>query len=83
MQKPEDNLFTEMEHKTIRRLLDSISAREARILRLRYGLDDDRPMTLAQIGRKVRLTRERVRQIEREATKRLHAIIMNRHRGEV
>jgi len=81
--KPDANLFTENERATIRRLLDSINEREARILRLRYGLDDDRPMTLAQIGRKVRLTRERVRQIEREAIQRLHAIITNKYQGEV
>jgi len=71
-EKPEDNLFSANEHEALRRLLDSIGSREAHILRLRYGLDDDRPMTLAQIGKEVGLTRERIRQIEREAINKLH-----------
>jgi RNA polymerase primary sigma factor len=57
---------------TIRRLLDAIDDREARILRLRYGLDGDEPLTLKQIGEIVGLTRERVRQIEIEALKKLN-----------
>lgn len=81
--QPEDNMFTANEHETLRRLLDSINPREARILRLRYGLDDDGPMTLEQIGNRVRLTRERVRQIEREAIQKLCSIINSRYRGEV
>ena len=81
--QPEDNIFTENEHETLRCLLDSINPREARILRLRYGLDDDGPMTLEEIGKKVRLTRERVRQIEREAIQKLYSIINSRYRGEV
>jgi len=82
--KPEAGIFSENEHETLRRLLDSISQREALILRLRYGLDDERrPMTLAEIGSKVKLTRERVRQIEREAIKRLHSIITSRYQGEI
>ena len=78
--QPEDNLFTENEHETLRRLLDSINPREAKVLRLRYGLDDDRPMTLEQIGREIGLTRERVRQIEREAIQKLNGIINSRNR---
>jgi len=81
--KPDANLFSQNEHETLWRLLDSIGPREAKILRLRYGLDDDRPMTLAQIGKRVRLTRERVRQIEREAIRRLHTILNSRFSGEV
>jgi RNA polymerase primary sigma factor len=81
--QPEDKLFTENEHETLRQLLDSINPREAKVLRLRYGLDDDRPMTLEQIGEKIELTRERVRQIEREAIQKLYSIINSRYRGEV
>ena len=85
-EKPEAALFSDNEHEMLRRLLASISRREAMILRLRYGLGDDRPMTLAQIGKKVDLTRERVRQIEREAITRLHGIISSRasrYQGEI
>ncbi|MFO7898900.1 MAG: sigma-70 family RNA polymerase sigma factor [Planctomycetota bacterium] len=74
-EKPEEQVFSKSEHETLRRVLDSIDKREAFILRLRYGLDNDRPMTLAQIGEKLDITRERVRQIESAAIKRLHAII--------
>jgi RNA polymerase primary sigma factor len=81
-ERPERHMFTENEREMLRRLLDSISRREARILRLRYGLDDDRPQTLAQIGREIGLTRERIRQIEREAINRLHAIIAARENSE-
>lgn len=81
---PENHMFTEQEHNTIRTLLNSISPREAMILKLRYGLDDeDHPKTLDQIGKELNLTRERVRQIESEATRRLHAIIVNRYNGEI
>jgi len=79
---PEVPMFSEAERERLRRLLDSIAPREARILTLRYGLDDDRPMTLAQIGRKVKLTRERVRQIERDALRRLRTILETREHHE-
>lgn len=81
--QPDENVFTENEHEMLRLLLDSISEREARVLRLRYGLDDDGPMTLDQIGRELKLTRERVRQIEREAIQKLHKIINSRYNGEM
>jgi RNA polymerase primary sigma factor len=48
-------------------LLETMDAREATVLRLRFGLDGEEPMTLKEIGDRLGLTRERVRQIEREA----------------
>ena len=53
-------------------LLDKISQREAGILRLHYGLDGRRPMTLKQISEKLGLTRERIRQIQKEALNKLY-----------
>lgn len=53
-------------------LLSEVDEREAKILRLRYGLDGQDPMTLKEIGRHIGLTRERVRQIEHEALAKLH-----------
>jgi RNA polymerase primary sigma factor len=41
--------------------------REATVLRMRFGLDDEEPKTLKEIGERLGLTRERVRQIERQA----------------
>ncbi len=53
------------------RLLETMDAREATILRMRFGLDDYEPQTLKEIGERLGLTRERVRQIETEALAKL------------
>ncbi len=55
----------------ITKLLESIDERDARVLRLRFGLEGKEPLTLKEIGQEVGLTRERVRQIEVEALKKL------------
>jgi RNA polymerase primary sigma factor len=52
-------------------LLDKMDPREATVLRLRFGLDDQEPKTLKEIGQRLGLTRERVRQIESEALAKL------------
>ncbi|HAI12005.1 MAG TPA: RNA polymerase subunit sigma [Phycisphaerales bacterium] len=69
--QPEDNVFKRDDLNTIRHMLDTIDEREATILRLRYGLDGNEPLTLKEIGREIGLTRERVRQLEIEALDRL------------
>lgn len=53
-------------------LLDHLDEREAKVLRMRYGLNGSPVFTLAQIGKHLNLTRERIRQIEVEALKKLH-----------
>ena len=73
--RPEDILFDEFEKESLQELLGAIDEREARVLTYRYGLYDHEPMTLKQIGDELGLTRERVRQIENEALKRLNAIM--------
>ena len=57
-------------------LLEEIDDRAATILRLRYGLAGEEPMTLKEIGKRVGLTRERVRQIEHEAIARLRETML-------
>jgi len=52
-------------------LLDELTDREAAVIRLRFGLEDDTPCTLAQIGETMALSRERVRQIETRALLKL------------
>ena len=52
-------------------MLDTLTPREARILRLRFGMQDGRSYTLEEIGQKFGLTRERIRQLERRALRRL------------
>jgi RNA polymerase primary sigma factor len=55
----------------IRRLLGELEEKEALVLKLRFGLDDDRPRTLQEIGSLLDLTRERIRQIEQKAMRKL------------
>lgn len=74
-QTPDDIVLGRDEVKTIYMLLTKIDRREAEILRLRFGLEDGQPLTLKEIGEKVGLTRERVRQIESEALKKLNAYL--------
>ncbi|NJN43818.1 MAG: sigma-70 family RNA polymerase sigma factor, partial [Anaerolineae bacterium] len=52
-------------------VLATLSPREARILKLRFGLENGRCYTLEEIGQKFGLTRERIRQIEGKALRRL------------
>jgi RNA polymerase primary sigma factor len=70
--RPDDSILRKDEISTVLRLLDAIDEREARVLRLRFGLDGKEPLTLKQIGAEIGLTRERVRQIEVEALRKLN-----------
>lgn len=55
----------------IRDLVDELDEKEALVLKLRFGLDDDQPKTLQEIGDRLNLTRERIRQIEQKAMRKL------------
>ena len=68
---PEKELFNEYETQKLNDLLDCISEREAEILRRRYGLDAGTCQTLGEIASIMGISRERVRQVERNALKRL------------
>ncbi|UCD76950.1 MAG: sigma-70 family RNA polymerase sigma factor [Phycisphaerales bacterium] len=70
---PEETIAQSEEYQTILKLLDAIDERDARVLKLRFGLEGQEPLTLKQIGQEVGLTRERVRQIEVEALRKLQA----------
>jgi len=69
---PEDALVAVEEKAKVLQLLEEIEPREADVLRLHYGLDGNRPMTLKEIGGKLGLTRERIRQIQRGALTKLY-----------
>jgi len=73
--RPDQQFFSGYEKQKIRELIDQISDREAQVLRMRYGLDDHSPMTLEEIGARLGLTRERIRQIENEALRKLYAYL--------
>lgn len=64
---PEASLIESDDVHQVLALLDQMGEREATVLRLRFGLDGEEPKTLKEIGERLGLTRERVRQIEREA----------------
>jgi len=70
--KPEDTLVADEERIKVLGLLNEIDPREADVLRSHYGLDGRKPMTLKQIGKKLGLTRERIRQIQRSALTKLY-----------
>ena len=73
--RPDEAVFNADELETIHKLLGDMDQREADVLRLRYGIDQDEPLTLKEIGKRVGLTRERVRQIEKETLAKLYAIL--------
>ncbi|HML76117.1 MAG TPA: sigma-70 family RNA polymerase sigma factor [Anaerohalosphaeraceae bacterium] len=75
IQMPEDDLGSDEELGRAVELLDQIDPREAEVLRLRFGLSGEEPLTLKQIGEKLNLTRERVRQIQRSALAQLNELM--------
>jgi RNA polymerase sigma factor (sigma-70 family) len=74
--------LTALLHHDLRRLLAAslrnLDARQARIIDLRFGLTDGNPLTLEEVGQVYRVTRERIRQIEAKALKRLPRLLPNR-----
>ena len=68
---PEEHVEVSLRSQALTLALQSLPDRERQVLVLRYGLIDEEPKTLEEIGRRLGLTRERVRQIETEALKRL------------
>jgi len=68
---PPDTVYQHLLQERLDSVLTTLTPREARILRMRFGLQDGHSYTLEEVGRKFRLTRERIRQIEHEALDRL------------
>jgi RNA polymerase primary sigma factor len=68
---PEDEVEVSLRSQALAQALSVLPERERRVLVLRYGLDNAEPRTLEEIGRRLGLTRERVRQIELETLRRL------------
>ncbi|WP_448850907.1 sigma-70 family RNA polymerase sigma factor [Corynebacterium sp. 335C] len=67
----EEAVVASLRHHDVRKVLSMLETRERDVIKLRYGLDDGLPRTLDQIGRHFGLSRERVRQIEREVMAKL------------
>ncbi len=68
---PEDEVSKNLLREDLENVLDTLSPRERNVLRLRYGLDDGRMKTLEEIGQIFNVTRERIRQIEAKALRKL------------
>jgi RNA polymerase primary sigma factor len=68
---PADALRDDLLAEQVAEVLDTLTPRQARVLRLRFGLQTDRSYTLKEIGERFGLTRERIRQIQNEALQRL------------
>ena len=60
------------------RILQTLNPREQKIIRMRFGLDDGRPRTLEEVGRECSVTRERIRQIEAKALRKLNRSFANK-----
>jgi RNA polymerase primary sigma factor len=71
MQNPEDEYMNRFVSEEIERALATLPARDAKVLRLYFGLDGGREHTLEEIGSMLGVTRERVRQLRDRALKRL------------
>ena len=68
---PEEKVELELRSQALRAALESLPDREREVVTLRYGLGGIEPKTLEEIGRRLGLTRERVRQIELDSLRRL------------
>ena len=68
---PADAATYTLLHEQLMEVLSTLTEREQKVLRLRFGLDDGRPRTLEEVGRQFNVTRERIRQIEAKALQKL------------
>ena len=70
-QSPSDVVAFSMLKQQLINILDTLTPREEKVLRLRYGIDDGKPRTLEEVGKEFNVTRERIRQIEAKALRKL------------
>ncbi len=73
-ESPYERAVETLTSEALREALENLSYRERRVLELRYGLDDQHPRTLDEVGRTFNVTRERIRQIEQQSLKKLQAL---------
>ena len=69
--RPEEKAIEKSMHEDIDNVIDTLRPNEARVIRMRYGLNGAKPMSLKEVGEECDLTKERIRQIEKHAIVRL------------
>lgn len=75
LNNPEQIILKQIEHEKLADILERLSERERLIIRIRYGFDDGEPHTLAETGKVVHVSRERVRQLEMRALRKLRFLL--------
>jgi RNA polymerase primary sigma factor len=80
---PDEAADTAFRTEALTKCLAFLSARERRVLELRYGLNGERPRTLDEVGRAFNVTRERIRQIENQGLKKLRALAESQKLSDV
>jgi RNA polymerase primary sigma factor len=74
MESPYERAVEALTNEALREALENLSYRERRVIELRYGLGDQHPRTLDEVGRAFNVTRERIRQIEHRSLKKLQEL---------
>jgi RNA polymerase primary sigma factor len=77
---PFDEIVKHNDNQLVQEVLATLEARESRILAMRFGLDNGRPKTLEEVGERLGVTRERIRQIQEQALQKMRVKIENRDR---
>jgi len=75
----EKELIEETIHEELESMLDVLDEREKEIIKMRYGLNGEESRTLEEVGEKLGISRERVRQLEQRALKKLKAVALKKH----
>ena len=75
---PFDEIVKHNDNELVKEVLATLDARESRILAMRFGLDNGRPKTLEQVGARLGVTRERIRQIQEQALQKMRVKIEKR-----
>jgi RNA polymerase primary sigma factor len=71
------------EKEQVHHLLDVITQREKEVLNMRFGIEDNKPRTLSSVAKELHISRERVRQVEKEALKKLHKYALEEQKKEL
>lgn len=79
--QPDEKIETLLDKERVSNLLGIMSSRERKVLDLRFGLEENRPHTLAEVAKKLGVSRERIRQIEEVALKKLRKFVEQHDKG--